>query len=353
MALLMMDGFDQYKTGDNDIVTNPLWDFSGTVRYYTTPTPPYGRGAVVGLYDYSYIKTYPLGQLTEVVFGFHWRTTQQDEGNTIGILGTLSTDDTQLFLGSETLANGGGFGLYRGWRTDIITRSTLTNSSYKISPNEWYWIEIKHIVHDTTGTFELRVNGETWIDYTGDTKGASGYTGIECIRLSTSNNDWNYIDNFYLADTSTAGNAQVYDFQGPSEIITLLPETPDTATINWTRSAGTTNFENVDDIPADDTDYVYTDTSGDVDEYNYQNLPVSGYNIKAVQPMARLEMQEAGLATMTIDVTSGTSRTTTGIDIDAGGNIEYVLSDPFETSDGTNVWTESDINSLTVSYEYD
>jgi hypothetical protein len=76
---------------------------------------------------------------------------------------------------------------------------------------------------------------------------------------------------------------------GPSSIQGLVP-TGAGATTQFDPSTGS-NYACVDEVPASDTDYIYTNTANDVDTYACGNLTGTINSVKAVQVQARC-MQE-------------------------------------------------------------
>jgi len=68
-----------------------------------------------------------------------------------------------------------------------------------------------------------------------------------------------------------------------SYIIGLSPNADVAGKIQLSRISGSNNYENVDDIPANNTNYVYTDVSGDRDIYEVSDFPISSSSVGAIK----------------------------------------------------------------------
>ena len=148
----------------------------------------------------------------------------------------------------------------------------LATTSASVSILTKVHFEIKMVCNGVSGEFHIKINGGAAESWTGiDTKqgtAAAEYasvtfkgTGTGAYLLFRDIMIWN--------DSGTEWN----DWMGVQGSRLRDPD-GDTAQADWTRSAGTTNSENVDETPIDgDTSYVQSNTSGHKDEYTLENTP--------------------------------------------------------------------------------
>jgi hypothetical protein len=133
-------------------------------------------------------------------------------------------------------------------------------------------------------TCDLHVDGQVWVT------GATGNTGYNATNLIIQNTLMNQItvggpsgsgQTIYLCDiycfnsdtTDINGNPVPFTpgFLGDVDIDALIPIADHTT--NWTPSAGTSHFALVDEIPPDDdTTYISSDTTGQVDDFEFQQI---------------------------------------------------------------------------------
>ena len=136
-------------------------------------------------------------------------------------------------------------------------------------------IEVHYKPHNTEGIFQVKVGGILDIDFTGDT--TDGATAIDAIRLG---GDGGYYSSCWF-DNVVVDNAA---WPGNTKIMAIVP-TGAGASTQWAPSAGS-NFQCVDEIPADETDFVSTNTIGHLDTYAAADLTGSIENVKCVQVQA-------------------------------------------------------------------
>ena len=112
----------------------------------------------------------------------------------------------------------------------------------------------------------------------------------------------------------------VAEFYGDVNIDVIRPNGPSTS--GWTPSPAVANWMNVDDITPDgDTSTVASTTVGDLDLYTMEAIP-TGLVIKAIQGIASVKKDTAGLAALKLQYGSG------------GGAL---LSDEFYPSEGNYI----------------
>lgn len=257
---------------------------------------------------------------------------------------TLTFDGTghlQLRLGSNTGA--------------IIATSTQV-----FTANVWHYIEIQATIADSGGRCTIRVDGVTWVDFTGDTRNAGTSTNIDAIRFATGgfagvsagSTSW---DDFYVLngtdDTATTGRTD-NDFLGDIKVESLLPN-GDGAASAWTPSTGTTHSTLVDEpSPPNTTDYVSATTNGLQDLWTLADLSITTGTVFAVRPTLYAAKTDAGAASIkpVIRESGGT------VTVDSTATPLSVTYAPYwgtlrKTKPGGGAWTISDVNGLQLGVE--
>lgn len=212
-----------------------------------------------------------------------------------------------------------------------------------ISSASWFYLECEFVLSDTVGECRVYVNGTEVINISGvDTKGSTT-TVVDRLQFSMSGTGGGgiIIDDFYLVDTDTR--------LGESRISTLVP-TADTADKDWGRSSGSDNYALVDELPFSATDYITSATVGDLDLYDFDNLPYTPLDIHAVQTSFFAAKDDAASRSVRARLRSG------GTDAN-GGNLGLTAThiqktDIYETDPNTSVaWTASAVNALQAGPE--
>lgn len=154
------------------------------------------------------------------------------------------------------IAAGAGYSTILGQTTDPA-----------LSTDNWHYIEVKVVVHDTAGSYEIRVDGVTVLSDTNvDTRGGDEDSEIVQFKPQVVDQE---LDDIYICDTDGTTNN---DFLGRVVIEGILPSGDGDAS-DWTPASGTDNHAMVDDTPTDDdTSYVENNTQGDEDLYDYADL---------------------------------------------------------------------------------
>jgi hypothetical protein len=153
----------------------------------------------------------------------------------------------------------------------------LATGTTQLVVGAWYYIEVKAIIHDTAGSYEVRLDAVTELIASGvDTR--NGGTGVwdRVLVCHSFNSAW-YVDDFYLCDTTGAPPRNT--FLGPVKVETLYPQTDAVAAgsnAGLTPSTGTDHGAMVDENPPTTTDYNASATVGVKDTYNYPSMAMVG-----------------------------------------------------------------------------
>ena len=269
MTLVYMHGFDEIAIGDlpaENWASGQCTIASGRVAGNCIALNANGSNNLV-------LTIPPQAHIT---VGFAWRTTNSGTTNNVIRLFEGGTEHGRL--------------VYNGNGTFTLSRAgsiPATSASVGITNNVWYYLELAYNIHDSTGSWEFRVNGTAFIGPTSSLDTRNGGTSGVCdqINLSETAGGTQNIDDFYYATGS--------DFQGDCRVLTKLPS-GEGALSDWTPSTGTDNAALVDETaPNGDTDYVSSSTANQRDTYLYPDLGVTG-TVKAVQVNMYARKDDAG-----------------------------------------------------------
>lgn len=345
MTMVVFDGFDRYSTIGELPDYGVPWVIYGSP--VTSTTVPSGTGNSIDVSDSAIQLELPdFGGLTYIVGGnFRFKEVGNSLGYTFSISETITSINltTQLTLAVSSISN--KLEVLRGNTAGTI----LATGTTVILPDTWYYIEFKFNVHNTTGLFEVKLDGLVEIaEQTGlDTQDRTNNTclALSVNRESTNSND-QFVDNLYVLDTATTPNDS---YIGPCDI-KMLDVTGDSS-VAWTPTgAGTTNADRVDEAnPHDgDTTYVASSVLNDKDLYTLEDSS-AGIVVSGVKLVTIAKKTDAG--TKDIDTLISVSATeqanTKSLTTSYVGYADY-----FDTSDGgTTEWTKTTLDSALIGVE--
>lgn len=251
--------------------------------------------------------------------------------------------------------------------TNTPGKVILSTTADAILWGETYYIEIKTKIHASNGTFKLVVNGDTWLDLSGiqtyhdDGEGLTPTVGWNEVVIGKASSGgsglgvagqmiWDY-DDLYIGDTdSTDVNNTIVDLIGDVAIDWRAP-TQDGAMTDWSLSAGTDHFDNVNDNPPDDdTTYNYSVDPNDIDTFVIEDVPISGVDIIAVNVIHSARRPSAGASSTANVVRIGGSNYA---DAGTGNTTSYTFNEWIinkNPSDQTTI-TEANFNAYEVGYK--
>lgn len=156
----------------------------------------------------------------------------------------------------------------RTFTISVKRGSTTLATSGEFLMGMWHFFELKATVRTSTnGSYELRRNGVNVLSASGVNTADTGVDGASVVSWSWGGASTR-LDDIYICDsTGSAFN----DFLGDKVIVGSLPSSAGAST-QWLPSTST-NVSCVDDA-ADNpqTDYVSSNTDGDLDLYNFADL---------------------------------------------------------------------------------
>lgn len=165
------------------------------------------------------------------------------------------------------LTSGGALQLY-----NFEDSAQIGSNSSALSTGQWYRIEMSYDSTTLSATAcEAKIDGVTFAsgnaDFTATPNSLGCFTDFGDATLD------------YIVD-DCAINDSTGSFQnswpGEGEVIVLMPDNNGDNS-QWTGSDGnsTNNYQLVDEVPPSSTDYVESNTSGQIDDYNLQATPAA------------------------------------------------------------------------------
>jgi len=244
MSLEFVDGFDSYTQGSEGSLR---WDVNG-------PGNPVSGGRYGGSYCTSGNPTKTVQNAVTRTVGCAFRYNSSNQ--LIIQLRDGGTGQIDLRVDSSghltLMRNNGG--------------TLLATSTFAMSFNTWYYLELQATINSTTGYCEGRANGVTWVTFTGNTQQSSNALTNQ-ISFFT-NGGW--FDDIYSRNDST--------FMGELSIVADLSNA-EGDTLNWTPNSGTAHFSRVNEASQDaDTSYNFDATVGNLDLYKFPSRTITAGN---------------------------------------------------------------------------
>lgn len=286
MSLLFIDGFTHYATND----LSKKWDDAYTLWSRFTIGSPGRRTNTKHLTLWNNAANYVQKGLVIgediVIVGFASYIPEGCYNHGGFRIGNILGDQCTVRVESD-----GSITVRRGSYTGAILGQS---NAGVLTTNKWYYIEFKIKVHNSAGTYEVRVNGVPVTNGSGVDTQFQASDGITFFRLHGyySVTYLHRITDLYIADTAGGKNN---DFLGDCRVDVIMPS-GDGNYSEWDVLVGPSNYQDVDD-PGDiddDATYVYTGVGAEKDSYAFENLATIGKPILAVQSCLCTKKDDAG-----------------------------------------------------------
>jgi hypothetical protein len=349
MALKLIESFDGVSTFDQFvnkqytgvIANGGKWvatTGAGLTTYTLDASGHTGQCLRYAVSSPSWVRTPNLGLGTECYVGFHFKPGSLTSAE--GIFALYDEDSTRILYMSRN--SSGGLTVVGG-NAGATTLITTANSILSLSV--WSYLEMRFVLHDTTGIVEVRQDGVVVGRFDGDTKAATAtsieYIGIgRVINLSGATVDDRW-DNLYIADTSGSTNNGYF---GVTTVQCIRP----TGNGNSSQYVGsdndsTDNYALVDEQNVNDADYVASSADGDKDTYAYGNTTtIGGHIVRGVQIVTRAANLTVGKDLAHVArLSGGTEADSADITMDASLKDRFTI---WETKPGGGSWSFSDID---------
>ena len=282
----------------------------------------------------SVTKTLSPASATWIV-GFALRVTPAGGNNGNAFFLTLDSGTVQLDLRWNSL------------NQLVVTRAGTTLATTSAFPVQvWHYVEFKFTINNSTGSYELRVNGDTAASASGIDTQNTANASVNGYRWTALSNDGNttptfQIDDVYMCDNTGGTNN---DFLGDVRIQALFPDGNGNSSQHvGSDSNSTDNYLLVDETAQDgDTTYVASSTVGEKDTYTYGDLTSSTGTVYGVQILPYSRKTDAGARSIVSVARSGATEEDSA---NKALSTSYIyLPDIRETKPGGGAWTISDVN---------
>lgn len=181
----------------------------------------------------------------------------------------------------------------------------IGRSSPCITARTWQHIEAKIVPDPTAGTFEIRVNGVTVFNYTGNTDPNATAEVSQMLIQSPAGANYFGIADLHAWDT-TSGNGPS-DFAGNVGVLRRTLNA-DTATADWALSTGSTGYALL--IDKSDASYVEADTTTLKSAFGAASLPAGVTGILYQQVSFRGQKTDAADCDVAPSMKSSSAETT-------------------------------------------
>lgn len=223
------------------------------------------------------------------------------------------------------------------WRNGAL----LASGSATVAAGTTYLIEVHYKPDSANGVFQVKVNGIADIDFAGNSGTTADINRVRLGFFSGTIYAYCYYDNFILDDSGWIGDTRIQ----------VIQPTGAGNSTQWDPSTGS-NWDCVDEIPASETDYVYTNTADEVDLYTFSNLSGNIESIKCVQVQALAKKE--GLPTpqsLQLAVRSGGTNYFSGSKA-LPSTIPKAVCHLWETDPNSgSAWTESGVNNAEFGFK--
>ena len=328
MSIEYFDGFDAYPDADFALfwnsegglgaaVTASAGRFGASMRTLGGSTPSFARRTVVSA--------------SRKVIGVAFRLNAAPNTTSGGIIRLL--EGTTEHVSVRFDATFTKLGVYRNG-------TLLATGATNIATGTWYYLEFDVTIHDTTGAYELRLNGSTTPELSAtnvDTRnaGTGVVNALDLWNPYATNSVIIDFDDLYI-DTNT--------FRGDVRCETLLPNgNGNSSVLVGSDGNSTDNYLLVDEAAQNgDTDYVTSGTAGDKDTYTYGNLTPTGGTVVGVKPILIARKDDAGVRTVaSIARHSATEEDSAAVALTTS---YLAIYDVRATKPGGGAWSISDVN---------
>jgi hypothetical protein len=345
MAYILIEGFDCYGS-QTDMAASPQWPSLPGSNVITLVPGFYNHGRAISVPNASTAWTLfcePTSAVSEVFIAFDLLL----EALPTSTLSTLvACREGSSFHTNINITSTGAIRMRRS------TTQLGTDSTFTFALNTRYRFEMRTVIADSGGLIDVRIDGTSVASVSNvDTRdgGTSGVSSrVELRSMTHSSGIGNTIfDNLTVNDTSGAAPTS---WPGARRIETIFPNSDDS--VQWTPSQGSLNYDLIKDATPDLLTWVQSNTAGQVDRYNLQDLSGTPTTIDAVQLVTRAGRSDTGARTMRGFIRSGTTTANGATFTPAATPSGQYVRDTWHTNPDTNAaWTAAGVDALKAGVE--
>jgi len=342
MALLWIDGFDNYGTGSVQVpAASFAWRYGGSsvdLNDLTTPrVEGSGRSMMTDYGSWTFTPELTDAERTLIVgFGFKL-ITGVSSGTTLNFRNRESLG-VHLAIRGRT----GEFDVYGG--PGAGQNYLGTTSGARVGFNQWTYIEVKVYCDSTAGTVDIQSDGVSVLSLSSvnTQRITENYYDRVWILPDIGPGYGHAIDDLYICDGSGAVNN---DFLGPCKVLTLRPESDVVGETDWTPQTPGNHYAMVDEVEADeDSTYVESDVSTNQDLWEYEDTPAAIGDIYGIQICTDCRITEAEVFGLKTPAKLGAT-TSEGSVLTVGSQDYLSTLRVMETDPDGNPWTDSNLDS--------
>lgn len=225
--------------------------------------------------------------------------------------------------------------------------SSVSDSTATFTTNQWHWVKIQVVAADSGGTCTVDIDGETFINFSGDTKSTTtaGIATFDVILGSGS-----------TAPSFGTMTLFISDFVCSSSTVGVFPEgvlarqapTSDESVV-LTPSTGGSNYATIDETSVDTADYNEGSSTGLEDRYATGSLPFSPASIQFVTTHGVFS-RDGAVAGWELGVRSGSTTDRAASQSPGGSGAISSLQASFLQDPNTAAsWTEAGANGAKIT----
>ena len=324
--LLYIDGFDYY--GVNQLSQR---GWGGSMTFGNSTTTRFGVGQCLEIPTHTdAFRTIPENAATLFV------------GAAINVGNAQSLPIISFYDGSTcqiavNMNSNGTLYITRGTGSQLGSTST-----YVVQTGVWNYWELGATIDSTNGSVTLKINGQTILTVTGVNTSNSGNAYCNGVQFDyNSSGQYLNIDDLYICDSQ--GSAPTNTFLGDVRVYGSVPNGAGAST-QWTPNGQSSNYECVDSIPPNSSDYVSSSTPGQTDLYTFPTIAVAD-SILGVQVSYFAGKNDSGTRTIQSTVKSG-SATANGAENNLSATMTYYSDIFYDDPNTSAAWTLSAVNAM-------
>lgn len=240
---------------------------------------------------------------------------------------------TGVFKGSLRLDSAGNLSQFQADDTSVATGSTV------LAQDTWYRLDWRMGTGAGTAAYELLIDGVS--EFSGTMTSA---TNNAVLKLGKSVDKNNNTVQFYYDDLWIDNAA----FIGSHAVLGLIP-TANGSTMAWTSGTGSSDYQEVDEVPTSGTDYVMsTGNAGDVALFDMQDSATVGITgtIYGVFAFTRNREDTSVTSATNIRIRSGSTNSDNGTSLNGTTTFislyRFLATDP----DTSAAWTTSGVDGV-------
>lgn len=192
--------------------------------------------------------------------------------------------------------------------TMVSVAGTISSSEGILAKDLYNYVELKTVYHETTGSIEVKVNGEVIFNETGLNTINSDEVSCSKVMFGASAYIINHVDDLYICDGEGTTNN---DFLGDVRVKTLYADA-DGSFSDFTPLTPGDHYPMVNSTTFDDTTYVSSNNVGDKELFS-MDPAISSEEIFGLQVTTANEKLSGGtITTRSLMVSGGTPTETEG-----------------------------------------